>query len=88
MKIQQLTADISLKRQLEGGNEQQLRTVREVLANVKVNGDTAVKEYSAKWDGVLLDNLRVSTEEIQQAVASMEPQIVADLTEAAANVRY
>lgn len=88
MKIQQLTADISLKRQLEGGNEEQLRTVREVLAHVKAKGDAAVKAYSEKWDGVALDTLRVTAQEIDEAVASMDPQIIADLTEAAANIRY
>lgn len=88
MKIQQLTADISLKRQLEGGNEEQLRTVREVLADVKAKGDAAVKAYSEKWDGVALDALRVTAQEIDEAVASMDPQIIADLTEAAANIRY
>ena len=35
MKITKLTNDISLKRQLEGGNEQQLKTVREVLQDVR-----------------------------------------------------
>lgn len=88
MKIQRLTGDLSLKRQLEVGNEQQLKTVRDVLADVKANGDAAVKSYSLKWDGVALDDLRVTEAEMQEAVASMDKQIVADLTEAAANIRY
>ncbi|WP_010306888.1 histidinol dehydrogenase [Kurthia senegalensis] len=88
MNIQRLTGDLSLKRQLEGGNEQQLKTVRDVLADVKANGDEAVKAYSLKWDGVALDDLRVTEAEMQEAVASMDEQIVADLTEAAANIRY
>jgi histidinol dehydrogenase len=88
MKIEQLTTDISLKRQLEGGNEEQLKTVRQVLADVKAKGDAAVKAYSEKWDGVVLDDLRVTQAEIDEAVAEMDPQIVEDLKEAAANIRY
>lgn len=41
MKITTLTSDISLKRQLEQGNEQQLQTVRDVIADVRAKGDEA-----------------------------------------------
>lgn len=87
MKIQNLTNNITLKRPLESGNEEQLQTVREVLANVRQNGDAAVKGYGAKWDGVLLNELRVSPEEMSEAVSSMDAQLVEDLKEAALNIR-
>ncbi|MGG0655145.1 histidinol dehydrogenase [Rummeliibacillus pycnus] len=87
MKIEVLTDNISLKRPLEGGNEEQLKTVRQVLADVRQKGDTAVKAYSKKWDGIALDNLRVTELEIEEAVASLDSQLVQDLTEAAANIR-
>ncbi|HWI49183.1 MAG TPA: histidinol dehydrogenase [Rummeliibacillus sp.] len=87
MKIEALTDNISLKRPLEGGNEEQLKTVRQVLADVRTKGDAAVKAYSKKWDGIALDQLRVTEQEIKEAVASLDPQLVQDLTEAAANIR-
>lgn len=87
MKIQDLTNNISLQRPIERGNEEQLQTVREVLVNVRQNGDAAVKEYSAKWDGVLLNELRVSPEEITEAVNSMDAQLIGDLKEAATSIR-
>lgn len=87
MKITPLTKDISLKRQLEQGNEEQLKTVRQVIADVRENGDTAIKHYSEKWDGFAPENLRVSKEEIEQAVNSFDPQLYADLKEAADNIR-
>ncbi|MGX9135832.1 histidinol dehydrogenase [Rummeliibacillus sp. JY-2-4R] len=87
MKIKALTDNISLKRPLEGGNEEQLKTVREVLADVRQKGDEAVKFYSKKWDGIALDDLRVTEQEISEAVAALDPQLVQDLTEAAANIR-
>lgn len=87
MKIIPLTDVISLKRPLENGNEEQLKTVRQVLLDVKENGDTAVRTYSEKWDGVQLTDFRVTAEEIAEAVKRMDREVVADLTEAADNIR-
>ena len=87
MKITALTSDISLKRQLEQGNEQQLQTVREVIADVRAKGDAAIKYYSEKWDGFAPENLRVSMHEITEAVKNFDPQLVQDLQEAADNIR-
>ena len=87
MKIEVLTDNISLKRPLEGGNEEQLKTVRQVLADVRAKGDPAVKAYSKKWDGIALDDLRVTEQEMKEAVATLDSQLVQDLTEAAANIR-
>ncbi|KYG90661.1 histidinol dehydrogenase [[Bacillus] sp. KCTC 13219] len=87
MQITTLTDDISLKRPLEGGNEQQLAVVREVLANVKTQGDAAVRAYSEKWDGVMLNDFRVSQQEIDEAVANFDKTLLADLIEAADNIR-
>ncbi|BDH62923.1 histidinol dehydrogenase [Lysinibacillus sp. PLM2] len=88
MKITKLTDSISLKRQLEGGNEEQLNTVRKVLQDVRENGDEAVRKYSEMWDGISLSDFRVSQEEIDEAVADFDPQLKQDLVEAAENIRY
>ena len=88
MKITKLTDTISLKRQLEGGNEEQLHTVRQVLQDVRENGDAALRKYSEMWDGIQLDDFRVSQDEIDQAVQNFDPQLKQDLEEAAANIRY
>lgn len=87
MQITTLTSDISLKRPLESGNEEQLKVVREVLTNVRARGDAAVKAYSEKWDGVVVNDFRVTQEEIDEAVADFDDQLLQDLTEAAANIR-
>ena len=88
MKITNLTTNISLKRQLEGGNEQQIATVREVIADVRARGDEAVRMYSEKWDGFAPANFRVTAEEIAAAVKRFDKQLYADLQEAASNIRY
>ena len=88
MKITTLTNTISLKRQLEGGNEEQLKTVRQVLKDVRENGDAALRKYSEMWDGIQLEDFRVTRKEIEQAVQNFDPQLKLDLEEAAANIRY
>ena len=87
MNITTLTSDISLKRQLESGNEEQLKTVRQVIADVRKRGDAAIRMYSEKWDGFAPKNLRVTAEEIEDAVNGFDEQLYADLSEAAANIR-
>ncbi|MBZ4684064.1 MAG: histidinol dehydrogenase [Fusobacteriaceae bacterium] len=43
------------------------KAVAEILKNVKENGDKAVLEYNEKFDGVKLDSLQVTQEEINEA---------------------
>lgn len=87
MNITKLAQTISLKRQLEQGNEQQIATVREVIRDVRERGDAAIKFYSEKWDGFAPSELRVSEEEIAEAVKKFDALLIEDLSEAAANIR-
>lgn len=73
---------------MEVGNEEQLKTVRQVLLDVRQNGDQAIRKYSEMWDGISLENFRVSKEEIEEAAANFNPQLKKDLEEAAANIRF
>jgi len=88
MKITKLTKGISLKRQLESGNEEQLKVVRQVLADVRAQGDAAIRFYTEKWDGFAPENLRVTQEEIEEGANAIDQQLYADLTEAAQNIRF
>ncbi|MFJ8513879.1 histidinol dehydrogenase [Lysinibacillus xylanilyticus] len=87
MKITKLEKGISLKRPLEGGNEEQLKVVRQVLADVRAQGDAAIRFYTEKWDGFTPDHLRVTKEEIEESVNLIDQQLYDDLTEAAQNIR-
>lgn len=87
MQITALTNNISLKRPLEGGNEQQLAVVREVLEAVRAQGDAAVRAYTEKWDGVVHEEFRVTEAEMAEAVEAFDAQLLADLQEAASNIR-
>ena len=61
--------------------------VADVIQNVRAKGDQALFEYCEKWDGAKLSTLRVSPEEIAEAVAAVEPAFLEILREAAANIR-
>ena len=61
--------------------------VADILADVKENGDKAVKAYCAKFDKAELTSLEVTPEEIQEAVSQVEPEFLDILREAAENIR-
>lgn len=61
--------------------------VADIIADVKENGDTAVKAYCAKFDKAELTSLEVTQEEIQEAISQVEPEFLDILREAAENIR-
>ena len=61
--------------------------VAEIIRNVRERGDAAVREYTEKYDGVSLDSLLVTPEETEEALAKTEPEFLAILEKAAANIR-
>ncbi len=61
--------------------------VAEIIANVRKNGDSALYEYCAKFDGAKLDSLLVTPDEIAEARASVDPEFIRILERAAANIR-
>ena len=61
-------------------------SVREIIENVKLNGDNALREYEKKFDGVELDSLEVSQQEINDALKEAGSEFVALLERAAKNI--
>lgn len=61
--------------------------VTEIIANVRKNGDAALKAYCEKFDKAKLDSLEVSNAEVEEAFASVEPEFLDILREAADNIR-
>ena len=61
--------------------------VSEIIENVKQNGDKALFEYCKKFDKAELDSLLVSENEINEAVAQVEPVFLEILEKAAKNIR-
>ncbi len=61
--------------------------VSDIIKNVRENGDSAVLDYCKKFDGAELKTLQVSKEEIDEAVAAVEPKFLEILKKAAENIR-
>lgn len=61
--------------------------VTDILENVKMNGDTAVREYTIKFDGKAPENAEISKEEIDKAIEKCDPFFVQSLKDAAENIR-
>ncbi len=62
-------------------------TVSEIIERVKREGDAALLYYTEKFDKARLTDLRVSNEEIREAIDSVEPELIEILKEAAENIR-
>jgi histidinol dehydrogenase len=87
MKQAQLTRNVSIRRSLGEENAEQLAAVKDIIRQVRAEGDGALFHFTEKWDGVKLESLRVSPEEMGEAVNRFDPQLLEDLTEAAGNIR-
>ena len=61
--------------------------VKEVLDNIKKNGNKALFEYTEKFDGVKLDALKVSQEEIEEAYNSIDKELLESLQKAHDNIK-
>ncbi len=62
-------------------------TVKEIIAKVKAEGDAALYYYAEKFDKAKLTSLRVSEEEIAEAIASQPSEFIQILKETAENIR-
>ena len=72
---------LALPRPTVGGDEP-VDAVRAILAEVEARGDAALREYTARFDGVQLDDLRVPAADLDAALAGLEPELRAALEEA------
>lgn len=62
-------------------------TVEQILADIEKRGDAAVRELAEKFDGHAPDNLRLSEDEIQAAIAKVSESDLDDIKFAQAQVR-
>ena len=61
--------------------------VAEIIADVRKNGDKALFAYCEKFDKARLTALQVTKEEMEEAVAAIDPDFIRILETAAANIR-
>lgn len=63
-----------------------ISTVDEIIEDVKLNGDKAVKKYCEKFDGKI-DNLEVTKEEIDNAFKNVSDEVIEAIKQSINNVK-
>ncbi|WP_059103341.1 histidinol dehydrogenase [Shouchella shacheensis] len=87
MKIIPMTANVSLKRDVESGTEKQREIVDEIIADVRTNGDGALFTLAKTLDGAELSSLYVTDEEREAAYEELSEENIEAIREAAASIR-
>ena len=77
-------SDILTREIIKTGVEQ---TVADIISDVIKNGDEALLIYCKKFDGADIKELKVSEEEMQLALDSVQPEFLEILEKAAQNIR-
>ncbi|MBU5257328.1 histidinol dehydrogenase [Tissierella praeacuta] len=62
-------------------------TVKDILSNTRMKKDKALREYTEKFDGVLLEDFLVSEEEMENALKNINRELKEDLIKAAENIK-
>ena len=64
-------------------------TVNEIIENVKVNKDKALFDYTLKFDkcDIGSENIRVTEDEIEEAIKSLDPKFIEVMKKSAENIR-
>ena len=68
-------------------NAQAMASATAIIEDVRARGDEALREYTAKFDGVEIENFRVSQAAIDEAVAKCDPHVAECLEHAASKIR-
>ena len=69
-----------------GGEDEPVGAVRAILDDVRDKGDVAVRELTARFDGVDVDDLRVAPEECSAALQRIPAELRAALESAAGRI--
>ena len=85
LKYSEIDLSQTIKRSEEDVNNV-LDIVSDILKDIKENGDDAVKAYTEKFDGVLIDELKVSDLEIKKAYETLDDSLLTALKQAASNI--
>jgi sulfopropanediol 3-dehydrogenase len=73
--------------EIDAANRQVQDTVANIIADVKLRGDAAVRELSSRFDHWSPPSFRISREEIASQVAQVSRQTIDDITFAQAQIR-
>ncbi|MDU1052674.1 histidinol dehydrogenase [Clostridium baratii] len=75
-----------IRKRDEGKKEENLELVKNILDYVRKGKDKALKELTKKFDGVSIDDFKVSDEEIDEAYKLVDKNFIANIKEAKENI--
>src|SRR5659263_709715 len=61
--------------------------VSAIIKDVQLRGDEALREYTQKFDGVLLQSFEIEKSAIENAYNTVSPKIISSLKRASENIR-
>lgn len=64
-----------------------LPIVKDILDNVKLYGDSAIRRYSEKFDNVKINNFKVSKEEIEESYINIDEKLLKAIKKAISNIK-
>jgi sulfopropanediol 3-dehydrogenase len=70
------------------GSQEVRKIVEEIIADVRIRGDIAIREYSEKFDKWAPDSFLLNGEQIQEIVARVPRQVIDDITFVQDQVRH
>lgn len=74
------------KKRTEEDRSRLMATVGDIIADVRMNGDSALMEYNRRFDGCERTALRISEQEIRDAYDKVSAQEIEGIKKAAANI--
>ena len=77
----------SLLNRTSAFNADALKAATDIIAEVRTKGDAALRDYTLRFDGVDLQDFRVSQAAIDEALTNVDPQVAKALDHAARQIR-
>lgn len=86
--VSEFTKDfLSRKTKKKPFDDEVIKTVKEIIENVRNRGEIALREYTEKFDGGIPNEWIVSEEERKAAWKEVSPEVIESLQRAASNIR-
>jgi histidinol dehydrogenase len=63
-----------------------MATVKDIVEDIRINGDLALRNYTERFDKVKIDILRVEDEEIEKSLLNLDEKLIKALKKAAGNI--
>jgi histidinol dehydrogenase len=70
------------------GSQDVLEAVSNILKDVRVRGDAAIRDYTEKFDNVKIEDFKVSEDELNECFNEVDDEFINNLKEAKENIEY